>query len=317
MAKLRLLLENTATLGIVFIAAVGATGCTSTADADTPVPHENASSTERAALVVGGTRETLVDSIASIENSAFTATGRLFVTGDDGIYEITRDATGTPGATVRAASNGCKFAGIAETHGVLYVNCYDGTNSSVFAAALDQTPSFQKIYDLPGVGLANGAAADDAGRLYVADSLHGNLFRLSIDGKNPFTVTSREAFSTGNVFPNGLKFFGGSIYYTDFFAVKRIPLLADGSAGTVATLTTQLTFFDDLHVDDGGILVANYLFGTAEGLTTTGVDLLDTVAFGFSGPSSVLPAKGRFGLSDKDVLVTEKGANRLSVFHLR
>ena len=107
------------------------------------------------------------------------------------------------------------------------------------------------------------------------------------------------------------------MYYTDFVAVKRIALLDDGSAGPVTTLTTQLTFFDDLYVDDEAIFVANYLFGSVEALTSAGTDVLDTAAFTFSGPSSVLPAKGRLGFSQTDYLVTEKTANQLSVFHAR
>ncbi|HEX4340726.1 MAG TPA: hypothetical protein VH062_32685 [Polyangiaceae bacterium] len=314
MAKLRLRFEIMVAAGIVSLVPLGA-GCSSSAEADDAKAGATASTDS--ALLVGGSRETVIDSIASIENSMFSTTGRLFLTGDDGVYEVTRDATGALHATVRAASSGCKFAGIAETRGVLYVNCYDGTNSSVFAARLDDAPTFQKIYDLPGVSLANGAAADDAGRVYVADSTHGTIWRLAIDPVNPFAVTSREAFSTGNLFPNGLEVFGGNVYFTDFVAVKRIPLLANGTAGAVTTLASQLTFFDDLHVDDSGIVVANYLFGSVEGLTPNGVDLLDTASFGFSGPSSVLPAKGRLGFADRDLLVTEKTANRLSVFHLR
>jgi hypothetical protein len=270
---------------------------------------------DQSALLVRGTKDALVDSIASIENSMFTQTGRLFVSGDDGVYEVTRDPSGALRATNVAPGNACKFAGLAEINGVLYANCYDGTNSALFAATLSATPSFRKIYDQPGVALANGAAADDSGRLYVADSTHGTIWRLSLSASDPFTVTQRDAFSTGNLFPNGLKAFGGAIYYTDFVAVKRIPLLEDGTAGPVATLTTQLTFFDDLYVDDHGIFVANYLFGSVEALTNGGVDVLDTPAFTFSGPSSVLPAKGRLGFFQTDYLVTEKSANQLSVFH--
>jgi len=290
--------------------------CSSGSEGSASAPRDENVSSDTSDLVVQGTRETLVDSIASIENSMFTQSGRLFVTGDDGVYEITRDATGAAKATAWASGAGCKFAGMAEVNGVLYVNCYDLTNSAVYAATLTATPSFRKIYDLPGVGLANGAAADDSGRIYLADSFGGTIWRLSVDPENPFAITLRESFSTGNLFPNGLKVFGGAIYYTDFVAVKRIPLLANGRGGPVTTLTTQLTFFDDLYVDDSGILVANYLLGYVEGLTSAGVDLLDTPALGLSGPSSVLPAKGRFGLSKTDVLVTEKTANRLSVFHV-
>jgi hypothetical protein len=289
--------------------------CSSNDDSSHRSQESEEIASDQSALLVRGTKDTLVDSIASIENSMFTGDGRLFVTGDDGIYEIVRDSSGVPRATELGSGNACKFAGMAEVSGVLYVNCYDGTNSVILAATLSAAPSFRKIYDLPGVALANGAAADDSGRVYVADSTNGTIWRLYLASGDPFTVTRREAFSTGNLFPNGLKVFGGAVYYTDFVAVKRIPLLDDGTAGPVVTLTTQLTFFDDLFVEEKGILVANYLFGTVEALTSSGVDVLDTAAFTFSGPSSVLPAKGRFGLSQTDYIVTEKGANRLSVFH--
>src|SRR5262249_26982800 len=99
--------------------------------------------------------------------------------------------------------------------------------------------------------------------------------------------------------------------------VKRLPLLADGGAGPVTTLNAQLTFFDDLYVDAKGILVANFLFGAVDKLTPGGVDVLDTAPFGFNGPSSVTPAQGRLGLSGIDLVVTEKSANRVSVFHPR
>src|SRR5262249_6992133 len=147
---------------------------------DAPLSEEVAS--DRSALLVRGTKDTLITSIASIENSMFTLTGRLFVTGDDGVYEITRDSSGAAGATRLATGDACKFAGMAEVNGFLYVNCYDGTDSSVFAASLSVTPSFRKIYDLPGVALANGAAADDAGRLYLADSTRGTIWRLILAG---------------------------------------------------------------------------------------------------------------------------------------
>jgi hypothetical protein len=206
---------------------------------------------------------------------------------------------------------------MAEARGVLYANCYDGTNSALFATALDPVPSFRSIYDLPGVSLANGGAADSAGRLYVADSTHGTIWRLSIDPANPFAVIRKEAFSTGNLFPNGLKFFDSALYFSDFVAIKKLPLLPDGGAGSVTTLNAQLKFFDDLYVEAKGIVVANFLLGGLDFLTPGGVDVLDTAAFGLSGPSSVTPAHGLLGLSNTDLVVTEKSANRVSVLHVR
>lgn len=312
--------RRNATVSLAFALSSGSLlACSSNDGGDSVDPPSGSEeiASDRSALLVRGTKDTVVDSIASIENSMFTQAGRLFVTGDDGVYEVTRDATGAARVAQLAPGNTCKFAGMAEVTGVLYANCYDGTNSAIFAATLSATPIFRKIYDLPGVALANGAAADDAGRLYVTDSTHGTIWRLSLAAGNPFTVTQRDAISTGNLFPNGLKVFGGAVYYTDFVAVKRISLLDDGTAGPVTTLTTQLTFFDDLYVDDKSIFVANYLFGSVEALTSAGVDVLDTAAFTFAGPSSVLPTKGRLGFSQTDYLVTEKSANLLSVFHAR
>ena len=140
---------------------------------------------------------------------------------------------------------------------------------------------------------------------------------MSIDPGNPFSVTRKEAFSTGNLFPNGLKVFDSALYFSDFVAIKRLPLLPDGSAGAVTTLNAQLTFFDDLYVDAKGITVANFLFGGLNLLTPGGIDVLDTAAFGLSGPSSVVPARGRLALSTTDLVVTEKSANRVSVLHPR
>ncbi len=45
-----------------------------------------------------------------------------------------------------------------------------------------------------------------------------------------------------------------------------------------------------------------------------GAWLGETALGAFDGPSSVLPAKGRLGLGWHDLLVTEKGANRLAVY---
>ena len=267
-------------------------------------------------LLAPGTVETLVDGIASAENSMFTSTDRLFISGDDGIYEVTRSGS-TASKTLLTASSGCKFSGLSEAPGgTVYAGCYDGTNSKVFAAPLNAAPAFKAIYDLPGVALANGVAADAGHHVYVADSTHGDILRLTVDAANPFSVTRSETFSSGNLFPNGLKVFDSSLYFTDFFSVKRLAVGADGTAGTITTLNSQLTFLDDLYVDASSIYVANYLFGTLELLTPGGYDVFDTAAI-LKGPSSVVPAKGRLGLTNLDVIVTEKSANRVSVFHAR
>jgi hypothetical protein len=315
----------------VSVASFTGLGCSSAPDGSSAAPSSGAAEPNGTPQTVGqtgaasealsfaGSRETVVDGVAAAENLMFSDTGRLFVTGDDGIYELTRDASDDVTKTVVAPATTCKFAGMSEIGGVLYAACYDqtGSNSYLYAAELDPVPQFRSIYTLSGVALANGVAADSQGRLYVADSFDGTLLRLGLAPTDPFAVATKETFVAkgSNILPNGLKFFGGAIYYTDFVSIKRVPLLPDGSAGPIATLDTQLTFFDDLYVDARRILVANFLFGTVELLTPGGIDLFDTAAFTFEGPSAVIPAAGRLGFSENDLLITEKSGNRVAVFH--
>jgi hypothetical protein len=78
---------------------------------------------------------------------------------------------------------------------------------------------------------------------------------------------------------------------------------------------SQSNYFDDLYVAatipyvadfQGGAIRAYGLDGTVRGVTP-----LKLIA----NPSSVLPAQGRFGLGESDLVVTDKSANRVSVVH--
>ncbi len=323
--------STVALVTFVSVSSLVGLGCSSAPDGSSTAPSSGAAAPNATPPTVGqtgatgealafvGSRETVVDGIAAAENLMFSDTGRLFVTGDDGIYELTRDVSGDVTKTVVAPAMTCKFAGMSEIGGVLYAACYDqtGSNSFIYAGKLDPVPQFRSIYTLSGVALANGVAADSQGRLYVADSFDGTILRLGLAPTDPFAVATKETFVAkgSNVLPNGLKFFGAAIYYTDFVSIKRVPLLPDGSAGPIATLDTQLTFFDDLYVDARRILVANYLFGAVQVLTPGGIDLFDTALFTFEGPSAIVPAEGRLGFSQNDLLVTEKSGNRVAVFH--
>src|SRR5688572_2852559 len=95
-------------------------------------PEELASSSAElttAPRLGAGTRTKLA-SIPAAENQLFTSTDRLLITGDTGIFEIKqKSGGGWEASVVKGAQSSCRFGGIAESRGTLYVNCYSGSSS--------------------------------------------------------------------------------------------------------------------------------------------------------------------------------------------
>jgi hypothetical protein len=277
-------------------------------------------------LLAFGTAQTLADGVTAAEDVLFSADGRLFVTGNDGVYELTRDRSGAVQATNLLAGQPCIFTGIVEVQRMLYVTCADYTNSYVFASSLagePPAPSFRTIDTLKGTVLANEIAADPDGRIYVAASLEAEILRLTLSTDDPFTVSAHEVWllTPSGIFPNGLKYADSRIYWTDSLggSVNAAAILRDGTAGPIARFVDLGDgFFDDLYVNSNGtILVASYLLGTLRlyGPPSLGGLLAQTPQGAFVNPADVLPARGRFGLGANDLVVADKGANRVAVFH--
>jgi hypothetical protein len=251
-------------------------------------------------------RVTVASSIAAAENLILAGDRRLFVSGDEGVFEIRRDAAGNgvPVAVTPPAT--CRFAGMVEVRGVLYANCFASPSSSLWAAALTDAPRFRQIAELPGIVLANGLAADAEGRLYIAATFQDQILRLTLSSADRFRVVTTETWLAGTgQFTNGLKFFRGSLYWTDAGAIRRAALLPDGEAGPIVTLVTQPTFFDDLLPREHAVLVADFLGNRIRAFRPSGAEL-DATTAPLTNPSAVIRA-GRRAL-----LVTEKGANRVS-----
>jgi hypothetical protein len=302
-------------LGSILLAACSAPGPGNEEGTTTGKESSDDATSVQQPLLDLGTKETVVTGIASAENLVFAGDGRLFVTGDSGIYEIVRGPSKGYVANLLKAGGAYKFGGMAEIDGVLYVNAYTvELKSTLFAARLTAAPAFAPIHQLQGALFANGAAADEAGRLYVTDTLGGRIVRLTIDERDPLRIIKEETWLSAPL-ANGIKFFGASAYLTDGLTVKRIPVLEDGAAGAPTTVVVELTFFDDFTVGPGGILVTNYLFGAVELFTLGGRPILNTAIGAFNAPSSATPAAGRLGFATNDVLVTEKGGNLVSVYH--
>ena len=261
-----------------------------------------------------GTRETVAIGITAIENLTFSSDGRLFASGDDGVFELVREASGALRSQPMSAAQSCKFAGMAVVNGTLYAACYDFTDSYLYAASLAGGAQLQSIFKLAGVALANGMTADREGHLYVADSLGDSIQALTLSADDPLRVTGSSTFlaSTGGFFPNGLKEFDSTLYFSDFTALRRV----SGKPQRIVTFVDQLTFYDDLYVDANGVVVANFLAGSLEAYTPTGLRLGESAPGSFDGPSAVIPANGRLGFTSSDLLVAEKNANQLAVYHL-
>lgn len=143
------------------------------------------------------------------------------------------------------------------THGVWRVT--DG-GSTERVAALDPT------------GQPNGITTDDLGNIYVGDSLLGLVWRITPDGAtevwsdDPMLVGDFDGGIPGVSFgANGLTIRRGSLYVanTDSARVVRIPIRAEGSAGTAQVFVEDplLLGADDLRFD----LLGN-LYVTTDGL---------------------------------------------------
>lgn len=261
-----------------------------------------------------GKRRVLVDDIAAAENQWFTSSGRLLVSGDEGIYEIVVDAHGGHSARALQQGQDCQFGGMTELHGTLYANCYDSTDSTLFAAPLVEAPEFRAIYRLPGTGLANGLTSDGDAHLFVASSFDGSVIRLTPSASDPLTIESRDTFLPDSGFiTNGIKYFAGTLYWTALLNVNSASISPSGEPGMRQTLLAALTLFDDLFVDESGILVADYLNGKVIAVPSGGGRQLSSPDGSFDGPSSVQPALGRLGLPAHALIVTERNANRVSL----
>lgn len=263
-----------------------------------------------------GSARPLVEGIATAENLLFTTDGRLFVSSDQGIFEIVH-AGSTYRSIARHRGETCAFGGITEVAGTIYANCYDMNNSvsDLFAAKLSDAPEFRRIFRLPGFQLANGLTTDGAHSLFIAATLQGVLLRLQLSATDPFAIASLETLvADAGLFSNGIKYRDNALYWTNFTVVQTVDLRADGSVTPPVAIAGAFTFMDDLYVDESGILAADTLGGSIRSFSVRGFENGSTPAGSFDGPSSVLPAQGRLGLPQDALVVTERNGGRVSVF---
>ncbi len=298
-------------LPLVLAAVTLLTGCTSGGD-----PDPQTIAVDPATLCVAsacGTKTQLLD-IPSAENTLFTPDGRLFVTGSDSVYEVSKDSSGWHATSL--ATTKANFTGLAQRGNVVYAAAFDG---NLYAARIsDNPPSFKAIHAL-GISSANGMTSGPDGALYIVNGPLGasipnpKIIRLRFSS-DPMQVTEQTDWLTsGLYFPNGLQRRGNTLLVSDsdvlnvaLGAIKSIEIKTDGSAGTPQLIGTFPSLPDDFGVVEDAILAAFYSNGQIGLINASGTLVSQTDPLSFQNPSSVKLGRPPLFAPD-DLLVTEKG----------
>lgn len=262
-----------------------------------------------------------VADIPDAENLLFSDDGRLFVSGGENVYEITRGDDGSY-ATRALSAAACGFTGLTIQREHLYATCGDGR---LFAAKLDQDVALTEIFQMAGMCIANGTDTGPDGRIYIVDEplncmeADPKIVALTLDPGDPMRVLSQETWLQGSPdgtmfvgqgtvmrFPNGLRRDGNTFYSTDGGTVFSVGVADDGTAGAITPLFFEPTAHDDLGLVSDGILVTDFFKGRIVLLSREGQQLQETLPGTFYEPSSVRLGRPPM-FAPTDILVTDKG----------
>ncbi len=236
-----------------------------------------------------GARRQLVD-LPQLENIAYTAGGRLFVSGQLNLYEITRVAADAYQArALLATGGGC--SGLAEQRGYLYALCPGGLHALNLA---DPSAMPVLISALASMTLPNGMVAGADHRLYITDgpvALEPKIVRLQLSPDDPLRVQQQDTWLlTFPEYPNGLAIRGQRLYTTLYLppvgTVAAIDIGADGRPRPVQRLATR-GIMDDLSVYGESLLIADFQNGALLQLGLDGEEQQQTGLLSFNQPSSV------------------------------
>lgn len=299
---------------LLLLALSGLAGCHDSPSAGAggdgviPTPTTLCVSTECA------TKTVLLD-IPGAENILFTPSGRLFVSGGENVYEITRPDGVWRAMPLSAAA--CNFTGLAQIGNVLYANCFSG---QLYAAQLTAQPQLSLIHEL-GISAANGLSSGPNGELYAVNGPVGSalpdpkIVQLRLNPSNPLEVTEQvDWLATGELsFPNGIQRRNRTLYFTQSDVQDVAPgkllgveILADGSAGEPQTIGYFDAIPDDFGLAGDHFLLTDYAGGRLALMNAAGEIVQESQPASFNNPSAVKLGQPPL-FSAGEILVTEKG----------
>ncbi|MDX6355936.1 MAG: hypothetical protein QOF98_2839 [Streptomyces sp.] len=230
-------------------------------------------------------------------------------------------------ATLPASSTGTAEAtGIVRaSDGTLYVNYLAGTASGVYKLRPGGAPVL--FAALPEVGFLNGLTLDErTGTLYATDSAKGAVWKVALKtGQASLWATADElapgtgptAFGFGS---NGIKVHDGAVWVsnTDRGTLSRIPIRANGTAGTLTTEVTGAVGIDDFaFIGEGDTVLAALNFesqvilvqpgGTPTTVLTSADGLSNPTSIGLWGKTVYVPSAAYFTQQDPNLLEAQLG----------
>jgi hypothetical protein len=265
-------------------------------------------------LLPGRSSRTVVhEAVNEAENLFFTEDGRLFVSGGEDIYEITRDGFGTFKKSDHFDEN-CLVEGIVRSGNYLYGVCTANNDASfsafLIAGELTKDPVFRTIAALDKASIPNGITVGPEGQLFITYTLKNQILRVTLS--SPLQVERTEIWADNLAAANGIKYVDQAMYVTvldgDLVGrFLRIPVLADGSAGTPVRLFERaLTVLDDVLALDDGFIITDFLKGTLIFWDAARGVYGETPGQTFYSPTAI--AQGRPPMfTERQLLVTEKG----------
>ena len=231
-----------------------------------------------------------------LESIAIAADGRLFVsTGLDGAI-VTVDTNGvvTPFAKVDVGPGGFMMCLAFDRKGVLHATVNSQAPGALGVWRFDASGTGQRIAALPPGSVPNGLAIDDPGNVFVADSFGGVIWRVPAGGGEAKVWLRSDLLTPRPLvgkYPgaNGLQRTQDAVFVavSDRSLLLRIPVSADGSAGTPAIHAAGLPGDDFAIAPDGTIFVTTHPFNTVVRLTPDGRRVVIAgPAQGVIGPTS-------------------------------
>jgi hypothetical protein len=271
-----------------------------------------------------------VGGIPAAENSIETTDGRVFVSANGALYELTRADDGSWNKSEVAAvfadgsTHACYYLGLSEYNRRLYSVCTEDfydlfAPKHLMALDLDAGTAapLQEAGPLSTLGSPNGLASDGAGHLYYASFgilFPGSIHRITLSDSGSIAADVN-VLQYQDLDPNGLKLSHGLLYVSadpvlgiGISQLIRYPLVRNRPTRPQVLYQAFASFDDFSLLDRGQILLAEFLWGRVIDLDEGSGRIRH--AFRVQQPTSVRVLQSATGTTGPALLVTERGPDQ-------